>query len=162
MLKMPSFSRMLIWLLTKAEPTIAKVKSCYNPLRLGTVIVLVSSGFDFVNTPHLYSDRAARWERLPIWPYGLCQREPKVSNIKLIQDIFIYYNMLQFISLNMCQSLVIGPDSLYCGKWRKFWNAYRDLDLDCIIPNVELIRAIIKWTLCCCFSKKCNYNEVTL
>ena len=35
-------------------------KSCYNPLRLGTVIVLVSSGIDFVNTPRLYSDRAAR------------------------------------------------------------------------------------------------------
>ena len=34
------------------------LKSCYNPLRLGTVIVLVSSGMDFVNTPHLYSDRA--------------------------------------------------------------------------------------------------------
>ena len=33
-----------------------KVKSCYNPLRLGTVIVRVSSGIDFVNTPHLYSD----------------------------------------------------------------------------------------------------------
>ena len=29
----------------------------YNPLRLGTVIVLVSSGIDFVNTPRLYSDR---------------------------------------------------------------------------------------------------------
>ena len=37
-----------------------KVKSCYNPLRLGTVIVLVSSGKDFVNTPLLYSDRATR------------------------------------------------------------------------------------------------------
>ena len=33
-------------------------KSCYNLLRLGTVIVLVSSGLDFVNTPRLYSDRA--------------------------------------------------------------------------------------------------------
>ena len=39
---------------------ISKVKSCYNPLRLGTVIVLVSSGIDFVNTPRLYSDRATR------------------------------------------------------------------------------------------------------
>ena len=37
---------------------VTKVKSCYNPLRLGTVIVLVSSGKDFVNTPVLYSDRA--------------------------------------------------------------------------------------------------------
>ena len=38
----------------------SKVKSCYNPLSLGTVIVLISSGIDFVNTPHLYSDRATR------------------------------------------------------------------------------------------------------
>ena len=37
-----------------------KVKSCYNPLKLGTVIVLVSSGIDFVNTLRLYSDRATR------------------------------------------------------------------------------------------------------
>ena len=37
-----------------------KVKSCYNPLRLGTVIVLVSSGINFVNTPRLYRDRATR------------------------------------------------------------------------------------------------------
>ena len=35
-----------------------EVKSCYNPLRLETVIVLVSSGIDFVNTPRLYSDKA--------------------------------------------------------------------------------------------------------
>ena len=39
---------------------IISVKSSYNPLRLGTVIVLVSSGIDFVNTPRLYSDRATR------------------------------------------------------------------------------------------------------
>ena len=38
----------------------SKVKSCINPLRLGTVIVLVSSGIDCVNTPRLYSDRATR------------------------------------------------------------------------------------------------------
>ena len=40
--------------------TSTKVKSCYNPLRLGTVIVLVSSGIDFVYTPLLYSNRATR------------------------------------------------------------------------------------------------------
>ena len=40
--------------------TSGKDQSCYNPLRLGTVIVLVSSGIDFVNTPRLYSDRATR------------------------------------------------------------------------------------------------------
>ena len=43
-----------------SAPFNIKVKSCYNPLRLGTVIVLVSSGTDFVNTPRLYSDRATR------------------------------------------------------------------------------------------------------
>ena len=36
-------------------------KSCYNPLRLETVIVLLnSSGIDFVNTPRLYGDQATR------------------------------------------------------------------------------------------------------
>ena len=40
--------------------SVIKVKLCYNPLRLGTVIVLVSSGVDFVNTPLLYNDRATR------------------------------------------------------------------------------------------------------
>ena len=57
------------------------LKSCYNPLRLETAIVLVSSGIDFVNTPRLYSDRATGLERLPIWPYGLCQSEPKVPGL---------------------------------------------------------------------------------
>ena len=42
------------------EPEANKVKSCYNPLRLGTVIVLASSGIDFVYTPRLYSDRVTR------------------------------------------------------------------------------------------------------
>ena len=60
---------------------VVKVKSCYNLLRLGTVIVLVSSGIDFVNTPRLYSDQATRKERLPTWPYGLCQREPKMPGL---------------------------------------------------------------------------------
>ena len=36
----------------------SKVKSCYNPLRLGTVIALISSDIHFVNTPRLYSNRA--------------------------------------------------------------------------------------------------------
>ena len=62
-------------------PRVHKVKSRYNPLRLGSVMVLVSSGIDFVNTPRLYSDRATRKERLPIRPYGLCQREPKVPGL---------------------------------------------------------------------------------
>ena len=35
-----------------------------------------------------------------------------------------------------------GPDSLYCGKWGKRLKAYSDLDLDPMILNIELIRAI--------------------
>ena len=47
---------------TKCVLFISKGKVVFNPLRLGTVIVLVSSGIDFVNTPRLYSDRAtALW-----------------------------------------------------------------------------------------------------
>ena len=34
--------------------------SCFYPFRLGTVIVLISSGIDFVSTPRLYSNRATR------------------------------------------------------------------------------------------------------
>ena len=32
----------------------------YNLLRLGTAIILVSSGIDFVNTQRLYSDQDTR------------------------------------------------------------------------------------------------------
>ena len=41
-----------------AAPWLDKLplRSCYDPLRPGTVIVLVSSGIDFVSTPRLYSD----------------------------------------------------------------------------------------------------------
>ena len=53
----PSTGSWTCWLLAIL---INKVKSCYNKLRLGTVIALVSSGIDFVNTPRLYSDRATR------------------------------------------------------------------------------------------------------
>ena len=41
--------------LCDSPPSDVKVKSFYNPLRPGTVIVLVSTGIDFVNTPRLYS-----------------------------------------------------------------------------------------------------------
>ena len=40
----------------------------------------------------------------------------------------------------MYQSRTIGPDSLYCGKWGKFLNAYSDLDP--MKLNIELVRAI--------------------
>ena len=43
---------------------------------------------------------------------------------------------------NLFQSLDIGLDSLYCGKWRKISKSRRDLDLDRTMPNVELVRAI--------------------
>ena len=35
----------------------------------------------FIYTPRLYSYRAACLETLPNWPYGLCQREPKVPGL---------------------------------------------------------------------------------
>ena len=38
----------------------------------------------------------------------------------------------------------MGLDSLYCGKWRKISKSRHDLDLDRTMPNVELVRAIIK------------------
>ena len=40
-----------------------------------------SPQLDFVNTQRLYSDRATRCKRLPIWPDGLYQREPKVPGL---------------------------------------------------------------------------------
>ena len=43
---------------------LAFVKSCYDPLRLGTVIVLISSGIDFVKD-------------CQFGHYGLCQRDSK-------------------------------------------------------------------------------------
>ena len=58
-----------------------KVKLGYNPLRLGTVIVLVSSCIDFVNTPRLYSDRAPAKRDCQFGHCGLCQREPKVPGL---------------------------------------------------------------------------------
>ena len=52
----------------------------YNPLRLGTVIVLVSSGIDFVNTPRLYSDPPTKRD-CQFGHCGLCQRKPKVLEL---------------------------------------------------------------------------------
>ena len=37
---------------------------------------------------------------------------------------------------------LIGPDSLYRGKWRKISKSHRDLDLDPTMPIIELIRDI--------------------
>ena len=58
-----------------------KVKSCYNPLRLGTVIVLVSSGIDFANTPRLYSTEPPAMRDCQFGHCGLCQWEPKVPGL---------------------------------------------------------------------------------
>ena len=33
----------------------------------------------------------------------------------------------------------MGPDSLYCGKWRKNSKSRRDLDFGLAMPNIELI-----------------------
>ena len=34
----------------------------------------------------------------------------------------------------------MGPDSLYCGKWRKTSKSCHDLDLGPAMPNMELVR----------------------
>ena len=48
--------------------------------------------------------------------------------------------MLTFFTiLPMCEGSIVGHDSLYCDKLRKVPNAYRDLDLDRTMPNVESI-----------------------
>ena len=61
--------------------TSSKVKSCYNSLRIGTVIVLVSSGIDFVNTPRLYSDLLREIANLAI---VVCTRgSPKCLDFRL-------------------------------------------------------------------------------
>ena len=46
--------------------------------------------------------------------------------------------MLNISFLTCKRSLVMGPDSLYCGKWRKM--SHHDLDL--ALPNIELVRDI--------------------
>ena len=43
---------------------------------------------------------------------------------------------------SLYQNLTIGPDSLYCGKWGKYLNAYSDLDLGPVKFNIELVQAI--------------------
>ena len=34
---------------------------------------------------------------------------------------------------------VMGPDSLYCGKWRNISKSHHDLDLGWTMPNIELL-----------------------
>ena len=46
------------------------------------------------------------------------------------------------ISFLTCTKVELGSDSLYCGKWGKFLNAYSDLDLDPTKLNIELFQAI--------------------
>ena len=43
---------------------------------------------------------------------------------------------------SLYQSWVMGPDSLYCGKWRKISKSRRDLDLGPIsyMSNIKLVR----------------------
>ena len=36
----------------------------------------------------------------------------------------------------------MGPDNLYCGKWRKISKLCHDLDLGPAMPNIELVRDI--------------------
>ena len=40
---------------------------------------------------------------------------------------------------SLYQSLVTGPDSLYCGKWRKISKSRSDNDLCPTKPNIKLV-----------------------
>ena len=60
----------------------------------------------------------------------------------MIQSGDIEFTLSTFNFPILYQSSVIGPDSLYCGKWGKILNAYSDLDLDLTMLNIELVRAI--------------------
>ena len=66
----------------------------------------------------------------------------------------------------MCQSRDIGLDSLYCGKSRKISKSCSDLDLDRIMPNVELIRfsytticSSFKWIEILSFELSCTQTD---
>ena len=48
------------------------------------------------------------------------------------------------ISFLACTKVKV-PDSLYCGKWENFLKAYSDLDLDPIMLNIEIFRAIFTY-----------------
>ena len=43
----------------------------------------------------------------------------------------------------MYQNCVIGPDSLYCGKWRKYSKSYNDLDLGPTMHIIDFFRDIL-------------------
>ena len=36
----------------------------------------------------------------------------------------------------------MGPESLFCSKWRKILKSCHDLDLGQTMPNIELVRVI--------------------
>ena len=48
--------------------------------------------------------------------------------------------MLNISFLACTKSGAIGPDSLYCCKWENGLNFCSHLDLDLIMPNIELVR----------------------
>ena len=41
-------------------------------------------------------------------------------------------------NISLYQSLVIGPDSLYCGIWKTVLKFHRDLNPDPTMPIIEL------------------------
>ena len=51
-------------------------------------------------------------------------------------------SFLGYIKVELC----MGPDSLYCGKWRKISKSCRELDLDLTMPIIELVQDISYYT----------------
>ena len=55
------------------------------------------------------------------------------------EHLFYLYS---YMSSQQTLSHQLHLDGLYCGKWGKILKSRSDLDLDQIMPNVELIRAL--------------------
>ena len=64
----------------------------------------------------------------------------------------------------MCQSCHIGPNSMYCDRWRKISKSHCDLDFDRTMPNDKLAWAVSYTTkvssgLNHYFLSYCSYNR---
>ena len=64
------------------------------------------------------------------------------SSVTILINFVYYYQMsihVYYKLPGLHQSSVIGPDSLYCGKWRKNSKSHRDLHFDLTMPIVALV-----------------------
>ena len=50
--------------------------------------------------------------------------------------------MLNISFLSCTKVEFMGPDSLFCGKWRKISMSRRDLDFNPAMPNIKFVQDI--------------------